>query len=65
MERKSIREEINEIFERMSSPEYTKKLVEIENMLEDDIQLDDIDEDTQINGTLPERKKEITGLFVR
>lgn len=65
MERESIREEINEIFERMSSPEYTKKLVEIENMLEDDIQLDDIDEDTQINGTLPERKTEITGLFVR
>ena len=65
MERESIREEINEIFERMSSPEYTKKLVEIENMLEDDIQLDDIDEATQINGTLPERKNEIKGNFVR
>ena len=65
MARGSIREEIHEIFERMSSPEYTKRLVEIENMLEDDIQLDDIDEATQINGTLPERKNEIKGNFVR
>ena len=65
MEREAIMDEINEIFERMSSPEYTKRLEEIENMLKDDIQLNDIDEDTQINGTLPERKAEITGYFVR
>ena len=65
MEKELIKQEIEEIFEKMSSPEYTKRLQEIEDMLDDDIQLNDIDEDAQINGTLPERKPEITGFFVR
>ena len=65
MEKELIKQEIEEIFEKMSSPEYTKRLQEIENMLDDDIQLNDIDEDDQINGKLPERKSETPGFFVR
>ena len=65
MEKELIKQEIEEIFEKMSSPEYTKRLQEIEDMLDDDIQLNDIDEDDQINSKLPERKSETTGFFVR
>ena len=64
MERESIKKEISEIFERMSSPEYTKRLAEIENVLEDEIQLNDIDDDA-VTGTFPDRRVEITGHFVR
>ena len=65
MEKELIKQEIEEIFEKMSSPEYVKRLQEITDMLYDEIQLNDIDEADQINGKLPERKTEITGFFVR
>ena len=65
MEKELIKQEIEEIFEKMSSPEYVKRLQEITDMLDDEIQLNDIDEADQINGKLPERKTEITGFFVR
>ena len=65
MEKELIKQEIEEIFEKMSSPEYVKRIQEITDMLYDEIQLDDIDEVDQINGKLPERKTEITGFFVR